>query len=105
MRRPCRTFGSRFATSCCGIGGFRSGLEKAEGYECVGFCEIDKNAETAYRAMYDTEKEVFYNDITKINAEEISEKYFLSNASLLKILNGSSTVRRVQECTPQTAQP
>lgn len=25
-----------------GIGGFRSGLEKAGGFECVGYCEIDK---------------------------------------------------------------
>ena len=202
----------KFFDCFAGIGGFRSGLEKAGGYECIGFCEIDKNAETAYRAMYDTEKEVFYNDITKINAEEmpdfdlfvggfpcqpfsvagkrrgfedtrgtlfyhiariikhkrpaafllenvpgllshgegqtyltiparfrnwgivlnglcitaqasesrspvsecilsdileqnVPEKYFLSNASLLKILNGSSTVRRVRGCTPQTAQP
>ena len=176
----------KFFDCFAGIGGFRSGLEKAGGYECIGFCEIDKNAETAYRAMYDTKQEVFYNDITKINAEEmpdfdlfvggfpcqpfsvagkrrgfedtrgtlfyhiariikhkrpaafllenvpgllshgegqtypssesecilsdileqnVPEKYFLSNASLLKILNGSSTARRVRECTPQTAQP
>ncbi|MFQ8786391.1 MAG: DNA cytosine methyltransferase [Ruminococcus sp.] len=25
-----------------GIGGFRSGLEKAVGFECVGYCEIDR---------------------------------------------------------------
>ena len=25
-----------------GIGGFRSGLEKAGGFECVGYCEIDR---------------------------------------------------------------
>ena len=24
-----------------GIGGFRSGLEKAGGFKCVGYCEID----------------------------------------------------------------
>lgn len=63
----------KFFDCFAGIGGFRSGLEKAGGYECIGFCEIDKNAETAYRAMYDTEKEVFYNDITKINAEEMPD--------------------------------
>ena len=27
-----------------GIGGFRSGLEKAGGFKCVGYCEIDKYA-------------------------------------------------------------
>ena len=63
----------KFFDCFAGIGGFRSGLEKAGGYECIGFCEIDKNAETAYRAMYDTEKEVFYNDITKIKAEEMPD--------------------------------
>ena len=39
-----------------GIGGFRSGLEKAGGFECVGYCEIDKYAKKAYEAMYDTER-------------------------------------------------
>lgn len=56
-----------------GIGGFRSGLEQAGGYECVGFCEIDKHAETAYRAMYNTEKEVFYHDITEIKGTELPD--------------------------------
>ena len=63
----------KFFDCFAGIGGFRSGLEKAGGYECIGFCEIDKNAEAAYRAMYDTKQEVFYNDITKINAEEMPD--------------------------------
>ena len=34
-----------------GIGGFRSGLEKAGGFECVGYCEIDRYAEKAYETM------------------------------------------------------
>ncbi len=38
-----------------GIGGFRSGLEAIGGFECVGYCEIDKYAKQAYEAMYDTE--------------------------------------------------
>ena len=33
-----------------GIGGFRSGLERLGGYECVGYCEIDKYAKQAYDA-------------------------------------------------------
>ena len=35
-----------------GIGGFRSGLEKAGGFECVGYCEIDRYAKKAYETMY-----------------------------------------------------
>ena len=42
-------------------------MEQAGGYECVGFCEIDKYASAAYKAMYDTEKEAYYSDITKID--------------------------------------
>lgn len=35
--------------------------------ECVAYCEIDKYAAAAYRAIYDTEGEFFYNDITRID--------------------------------------
>ena len=38
-----------------GIGGFRSGLEKAGGFECVGYCEIDRYAKKAYETMYEQE--------------------------------------------------
>ena len=41
-----------------GIGGFRSGLEKAGGFECVGYCEIDKYAKKAYETLYDTEGDI-----------------------------------------------
>lgn len=37
-----------------GIGGLRSGLEKAGGFECVGYCEVDKYAKKAYETMYAT---------------------------------------------------
>ena len=50
----------KFFDCFSGIGGFRSGLEQAGGFECVGFCEIDTKAAAAYRAMYDTEKEVYH---------------------------------------------
>ena len=42
-------------------------MEQAGGFECVGFCEIDPKAAAAYRAMYDTEKEVYYNNVTTID--------------------------------------
>ncbi|MEE0600107.1 MAG: DNA cytosine methyltransferase [Ruminococcus sp.] len=48
-----------------GIGGFRSGLEKAGGFECVGYCEIDRYAKKAYETMYDTRNEVYYDDARK----------------------------------------
>lgn len=54
-----------------GIGGFRSGLEKAGGFECVGYCEIDKYAKKAYETLYDTKGEVYYDDARKINPNEL----------------------------------
>lgn len=54
-----------------GIGGFRSGLEKAGGFEIIGWCEIDKYAKKAYETMYDTENEVYYNDARTINPNEL----------------------------------
>lgn len=42
----------QFVDFFAGIGGIRLGLEQA-GHKCVGFCEFDKYARTAYKAMYD----------------------------------------------------
>lgn len=56
-----------------GIGGFRSGLEAAGGFECIGFCEIDKNAADAYRAIYNTESEAYFNDAREINTSELGD--------------------------------
>ena len=56
-----------------GIGGFRSGLEKAGGFECVGYCEIDRFARLAYETMYDTESEVYYDDARKIDPNELPD--------------------------------
>ena len=42
------TFFDMFA----GIGGFRAGLERAGGYECIGHCEMDKHADAAYRRLF-----------------------------------------------------
>lgn len=52
----------KFVDFFAGIGGIRLGLEQA-GHECVGFCEWDKYARTAYKAMYDTEGEWESHDI------------------------------------------
>ena len=52
-----------------GIGGFRMGLERL-GHHCVGFCEIDKFARASYKAIYHTEGEIEFHDITKVRNEE-----------------------------------
>ena len=57
----------RYFESFAGIGAFRSAFEKVGGFECVGWCEIDRYAQKAYRALYDTGGEKFYEDITKID--------------------------------------
>ena len=38
----------RYFDIFAGIGGFRSGLEKAGGFKCVGYCEINKYAKLAF---------------------------------------------------------
>lgn len=56
-----------------GIGGFRSGLEKIGGFECIGYCEIDKYAKQSYEAMYDTKGELYFNDARKINPKVLPD--------------------------------
>lgn len=56
-----------------GIGGFRSGLEAIGGFECVGYCEIDKYAKQAYEAMYDTGGELYFEDARKIIPEQLPD--------------------------------
>lgn len=64
----------RFFDMFSGIGGFRSGLEAIGGFRCVGHCEIDKQADQAYRAIYDVkEEEVYFNDATKIEPNDVPD--------------------------------
>lgn len=56
-----------------GIGGFRSGLEAIGGFECVGYCEIDKYAKQAYETIYDTRGELYFEDATKIIPEQLPD--------------------------------
>lgn len=60
----------KFIDFFAGIGGFHSGLEKA-GMECIGWCEFDKFAQKSYRAMYDTERLWFANDIRKVRGWDV----------------------------------
>lgn len=57
----------KYFEAFAGIGAFRSAFEKTGGFECVGWCEIDRFARKAYRTLYDTKGEIFYEDITKID--------------------------------------
>ena len=55
-----------------GIGGFRSGLQNVgDFFVPVGWCEIDKYAQRAYRALYETGGEYFCDDATRINTDEL----------------------------------
>ena len=56
-----------------GIGGFRSGLETLDGFECVGYCEIDRYARQAYEAMYNTGGEIYFDDARKIIPEQLPD--------------------------------
>ena len=68
----------RYFDMFAGIGGFRSALEAIGGFECVGYCEIDKYARQAYEAMYDTRGELFF-EIARIAAVKRPEFLLLEN--------------------------
>lgn len=59
-----------FFDAFSGVGGFRLGFE-AEGFECVGYSEIDKFAIKLYSAYFKDDRN--YGDITKINPEELPD--------------------------------
>lgn len=50
----------RYFDIFAGIGGFRAGLTRAGGFQCVGHCEIDKYADASYRAIHNPGKEELY---------------------------------------------
>ncbi|MEG1551272.1 MAG: DNA cytosine methyltransferase, partial [Oscillospiraceae bacterium] len=61
----------RYFDYCSGIGAFRSAFDIVGGFKCVAWCECDKTAQTAYKALYNTENEVFFEDARTINPEDI----------------------------------
>ena len=63
----------RYFDIFAGIGGFRSGLERVGGFKCVGYCEIDKYAKLAYDTLYDTAKEMYFDDARKIDPNELPD--------------------------------
>ena len=61
----------KFMDFCAGIGAGRLGLQNL-GLECVGFSEIDKNAERTYREFFGHE-EKNYGDLMKINPNDLPD--------------------------------
>lgn len=62
----------KFFDMFAGAGGFRYALEKA-GFECVGSCEINKQARKFYTINFKTENEVYYADATAINTSTMPD--------------------------------
>ena len=57
-----------------GAGGFRSGLANTgDFFMPVGWCEIDKYAQKAYRALYETDGEYFCEDARAIRTDEVPD--------------------------------
>lgn len=66
------TNGITFLDFFAGIGGFRTAVERLGG-TCLGFAEIDKHARQSYKALYNTEGEREWHDITQVTDEEFAE--------------------------------
>ena len=57
-----------------GVGGFRAGLTRVGGFQCVGHYEIDKYAEASYRAIHDIrEEERYYPDARAIDPDDLPQ--------------------------------
>lgn len=61
-----------FIDFCSGIGGGRLGLE-LNGFKCLGFSEIDKEAIKTYKSFFDRSKELEFGDLTKINPLDLPD--------------------------------
>ena len=55
-----------------GIGGFKIALERA-GFKSIGFCDNDEYANKLYRAYFQNDKELFFDDVTTINTAELPD--------------------------------
>jgi len=64
-----------FIDFCAGIGGGRIGLENM-GLSCLGFSEIDKDAERTYRTYFGHDEENF-GDLMKINPKDLPDFDFM----------------------------
>lgn len=58
----------RYLDFFAGIGGFHSAFSRV-GWECLGYCEIDRFARQSYRAIHNTEGAEEWHDITAVTNE------------------------------------
>ena len=65
----------KFIDFCAGIGGGRIGLENL-GMSCLGFSEIDSDAENTYNNFFGKD-EKNYGDLIKINPNDLPDFDFL----------------------------
>ena len=64
----------RYFDMFAGIGGFRAGLTRAGGFQCVGHCEIDKYANASYLAIHNPGKEeIYYPDARTIDPDTMPD--------------------------------
>ena len=75
-----------------GIGGFREGLTRAGGFECVGHCEIDKYANRSYNALFDTKGEWFVEDARKADPDSVK----IGDSSTATIFTISNSIYQFQ---------
>ena len=59
----------RYLDFFAGIGGFHSAFSRV-GWECLGFCEIDKFARQSYKAIHNTEGIEEWHDITRVSDDD-----------------------------------
>ena len=62
----------KFFDFCAGIGAGRLGLELA-GMECVGYSEISRNSIKTYNLLHNTENELKFGNLTKIDPNKLPE--------------------------------
>ena len=75
-----------------GIGGFREGLTRAGGFECVGHCEIDKYANRSYNALFDTKGEWFIEDARKADPSTMPDFQLLCAEGLDDVRNDKAAL-------------
>lgn len=57
----------------CGMSAFRSAAEQIGGFEFVGYCDNDPTAIAAYRTLYNTGGEIYYDNARTVNTDEIPD--------------------------------
>jgi len=68
-KKLCEIKNIKYIDLFCGIGGFHQALNRLNS-ECVFACDIDKNCRKNYEKNYKMKP---YDDITKINVDDIPE--------------------------------